>query len=144
MKTIADNIRYYRKRLGLTQKELAEAIGLSEIGIRQIEIGKCEPKCSTIVRLVKVLNITYDEFFNLDMSDESTTGIIETVLYQKGMTIKDLAKLIDVPYTTLIPYFRNIQREFKVTTLKKIADVLEIDFDLLINAEMKKDGENIE
>ena len=144
MKTFADNIRYYRKKLGLTQKELAEAIGLSEVGVRQMELGKFEPRCNTIVQLVKVFGITYDEFFNLDISDESTTGIIETVLYQKGLTIKDLAKMISVPYTTLIQYFRSIQKEFKVTTLKKIADVLEIDFNLLINAEMKKEGENIE
>lgn len=41
---IGENLKYYRKKAGLTQKQLGDACGLAAITIRQYESNKREPQ----------------------------------------------------------------------------------------------------
>ncbi len=54
---IGDNIKRYRKRAGLTQKQLAEKSGLAEITIRQYESNKREPKSGYLDDIAGALDI---------------------------------------------------------------------------------------
>lgn len=45
--TVAENIKIIRKEKGLTQKQLAELIGVSERSIQQFEYGQITPKYET-------------------------------------------------------------------------------------------------
>lgn len=59
------NIKYYRKKLGLTQEDLAEISGLSISYIKQIE-SKREYSNVTFITLSKLsmaLNVTIRELF---------------------------------------------------------------------------------
>ena len=49
-------IRKRRKRLGLTQKELAELVGVSQPLIAKIETGRMDPKLSLVKRIFEVLD----------------------------------------------------------------------------------------
>ena len=62
---IAKNIRKYRKKSKLTQKELALKSGYSYAYIRRVEGPKCIKHFSiqTIYNLSKVLNIDIKELF---------------------------------------------------------------------------------
>jgi len=62
---IADNIRKYRKKNKLTQKELARRSGYSYAYIRRVEGPKCVKNFSiqTIYNLSKVLNVDIKELF---------------------------------------------------------------------------------
>ncbi|MGN0263913.1 MAG: helix-turn-helix domain-containing protein [Oliverpabstia sp.] len=55
--TYGNLIRNARKESGLTQKELAEKVGLAEITIRQYENNKREPRIETLQKIADVLNI---------------------------------------------------------------------------------------
>ena len=55
--TKANNIREFRKEAGLTQKQLAEKVGLSEQAIRMYELGKREPNVDVIKRIGKTLDV---------------------------------------------------------------------------------------
>ena len=48
--TLGENIKRYRLEKGLTQKQLADNLGLAEITIRQYENDKRTPKIDTINR----------------------------------------------------------------------------------------------
>ena len=52
-----------RKRLGLTQAEVAEAAGLSDRTYADIERGSVNMRIETILRICNVLHITPDEIF---------------------------------------------------------------------------------
>ena len=52
---LAQNLKYYRKRLGLTQSELAKKMNYSRSSIAGIEVGKCEMPYSRIVELANAL-----------------------------------------------------------------------------------------
>ena len=50
-------IKEYRKKIGLTQEELAEKIDLSWRQIQRIEKNEYKTKISTLIELIKILNI---------------------------------------------------------------------------------------
>lgn len=56
-KVFAKNLREYRKRLGMTQTELAEAIGMTRSAINNYEGGKSEPGFETFVKIFRVLGL---------------------------------------------------------------------------------------
>ncbi|MBQ8814102.1 MAG: helix-turn-helix transcriptional regulator [Lachnospiraceae bacterium] len=51
------NIKNFRKLRGLTQKELAQKIGVAEITLRQYENNKREPRIETIQKIASALNV---------------------------------------------------------------------------------------
>ncbi len=56
--TIGDNIRYYRRKLGISQKELGEKLGgISQQQIGQWENGSANPKLETQIKIAAALNV---------------------------------------------------------------------------------------
>lgn len=61
-KFIGNKIKSYRKKLGITQSELAEMVDLSDQHISRIESGCYVPSLTTFFDLVNVLKIDLQEF----------------------------------------------------------------------------------
>ena len=57
--TMGDKIRYCRKHMGLTQKELAELTGIHPVSIRKYETNKMTPQPEQLRKLSKALSISY-------------------------------------------------------------------------------------
>lgn len=89
--TIGENIKNIRKKANLSQKALAEKLGVSQQMIAQYEKGKRQPKIETIDKIatalgVRIVDITRDfkfsdyqktsEFQRLERSVDATKGII--------------------------------------------------------------------
>ncbi len=51
-----EKIRYYRIKANLTQKELAEKVGISESYISLFEVNKRYPKNNILLKIAKALN----------------------------------------------------------------------------------------
>ncbi len=60
-----NNLRAERNRRKLTQEALANLAGLQMQQISLIENGKSDFKFSTLVNLMKALNIEFDKLFSL-------------------------------------------------------------------------------
>jgi transcriptional regulator with XRE-family HTH domain len=58
-----------RARNVLTQLELAEAAGLAEMSVNQIENGRAEPRPSTIRKLARALGVKPSELIVDDEED---------------------------------------------------------------------------
>ena len=65
---VAMNIKKYRRMAGMTQAELAEAIGVSHEFIRRIESKKGKKTFSfqTLWNISKVLNVSLDKLTEID------------------------------------------------------------------------------
>jgi len=63
--TFKENIKYYRKKLDLTQEELAEKADISVSYIKQIESNKEYKNVSLtiILKLSKALEVSVDKLF---------------------------------------------------------------------------------
>lgn len=61
LRTIGNKLLAIRKRVGMTQAEVAEAAGLSDRTYADIERGTVNMRIETILRICNVLHITPDE-----------------------------------------------------------------------------------
>ncbi|MBQ2987989.1 MAG: helix-turn-helix transcriptional regulator [Clostridia bacterium] len=61
--TIGNKLFSFRKRMGMTQAEVAEAAGLSDRTYADIERGTVNMRIETILHICDVLHITPDEIF---------------------------------------------------------------------------------
>ena len=78
---IVQKIKYYRKKLNLTQSELAEMVDLSDQHMSRIESGCYMPSLKTFFALVSVLKIDLKEFgFNVaDLQNPTKNKLIDKV-----------------------------------------------------------------
>lgn len=65
MISLGNNIKYARKKLGLTQEELAEQIGVTPQAVSKWEKGTGMPDISMIVPLAQTLSVSTDTLFGL-------------------------------------------------------------------------------
>ena len=63
MPTEQTNLRAVRDRKGLTQEELAQAVGVSRQTIISIEKGKYVPSVTLALRIAKHFNMSVEEIF---------------------------------------------------------------------------------
>ena len=59
--TFPEHLSVLRKQVGLSQKELAEKIGISWRGYQNYELGLREPQLSTLVALADFYGLSLDE-----------------------------------------------------------------------------------
>ena len=82
-----------RKALGLTQKQLAEKLGMSDKSVSKWERGVCLPDVSVYLELCKILGITINEFLaGEDISEENLTEKAEDNLIQVAKDSKHRQK----------------------------------------------------
>jgi len=62
------NIRYLRKRRGLTQKQLAEVLGVGSTVITGYEGGRINPPLEKLLILSDYFSLTIDELVAIDLS----------------------------------------------------------------------------
>jgi transcriptional regulator with XRE-family HTH domain len=64
--SLGQRIAYYRKKAGLSQKELATAIGVSSPVLSYYENDKNDPPTSILVKIAETLDVTSDKLLGLD------------------------------------------------------------------------------
>ena len=57
----AENLKTLRKAKGLTQKQLANTLGVDQRTISAWEKGVCEPSFSVLAEICCIFNETFDE-----------------------------------------------------------------------------------
>ena len=62
---IAKNIRFYRKKAGMTQKELADAVGAKKSSLSNWELAQNSPDIDTLVKICEVLNVQPKDMFGI-------------------------------------------------------------------------------
>jgi len=72
------NIRALRKKLNLSQEELALRVGLNRGNIASYENGTAEPKICNLLKLSKIFGVSVIDLANRDLSAEITGWAAET------------------------------------------------------------------
>ena len=76
---LAENIRSYRKGLGLTQEQLAERLGITLGAVSKWERGSSEPDLSYIMDLAGIFHVSVD-------------ALVEGHLYRQKLKIDDCSR----------------------------------------------------
>ena len=78
--TIGNKLLIVRKRMGMTQAEVAESAGLSDRTYADIERGTVNMRTETILRICNTLHITPDEILT---EDSTSLSIQQTELWER-------------------------------------------------------------
>ena len=73
---IGENITKYRKLNGISQKYLANRIGITPQGLAKIEKGFVNPKADTIEKVIRVLCITPNQLFGVEQITEENSNLL--------------------------------------------------------------------
>ena len=60
---IGSRVRYYRKKKGISQRELADALAVSPSVISNLEKGKSMVGVYTLLAIIRILGISIEELF---------------------------------------------------------------------------------
>lgn len=99
-KKTGEFIAALRNECGLTQKELADKIGVTDKAVSKWECGRGFPDIAILEILAKQLNISITELMNGErftperQSEQSDSAVLSTVMYIKAMTRKTLGILV--------------------------------------------------
>ena len=69
-KSVGQNIRVLREKVGMTQETLAaklqlEGCDITRSAVAKIEVGQRHLYSDEIILIKKILNVSYDEIFNI-------------------------------------------------------------------------------
>jgi transcriptional regulator with XRE-family HTH domain len=79
LKLITDNIQRLRELKGLSQKEVAMAMGIPQSQYSRIENGKGEPTISSLEKLGIALDVSITEFFKSGMDIDVNMPLLEKI-----------------------------------------------------------------
>jgi transcriptional regulator with XRE-family HTH domain len=102
MKYLADNIKYLRKKLGLSQEKLADLLGLNRGNIASYEKGSAEPRIENLIKMMQVFKVEVKDLVEKDLAgieklDQEISSLKENesysdflVKWEKGRLLKRL------------------------------------------------------
>ena len=91
--TIGNRIARLRKDKGMTQKELAEALGVSQPAVSDYENDAIGLESTRIVQLAQILGVSADEILGLEKAIKATSaGMGNRRLYRQLQSIDKLPK----------------------------------------------------
>lgn len=83
MQIVRERILQTRSKLGISQKQMAEMLGISQPGYSQIESGKYpDMRISTLVKICEILNVSVDwllGFIDCDPDDKFENFYMEII-----------------------------------------------------------------
>ena len=91
--TIGSRIARLRKDKGMTQKELAEALGVTQPAVSDYENDEIGLESIRIVQLAQILGVSADEILGLEKAGKTTSaGIKNRRLFRQLQSIEKLPK----------------------------------------------------
>jgi transcriptional regulator with XRE-family HTH domain len=93
MSLVSENIKYLRKRTGLTQEQMAGKLGIKRSLLGAYEEGRADPRINNLIKFSEIFGLSVDSIINSDL-----TGMREPELMQRaspGEKLKVLAITVD-------------------------------------------------
>ena len=119
--TVSENIRYFRKERGYTQKQLSELAGIATITLQQYELEKREPKLENLQKIAEVLGIPIAALLDIDETDQA----LNTLSDFKNVDVKQTKYPDMFNLKELEPYF-SLNRKGKDKALSYIDDLAKL------------------
>ena len=86
---VGNKIKEYRELNKMTQKDIAEILGVEPATISKYEAGTIEPSIESLKRLAETFNVTVDELIKYEGKfDVSKINLLEVLREQKAMGLK--------------------------------------------------------
>jgi len=68
MSLISNNLKFLRKKIGLTQEQMAEQIGIKRSLLGAYEEGRADPRISNLLKFSEIFSLTVDQLIGMDLA----------------------------------------------------------------------------
>lgn len=72
---LKENLRFLRRKAGLTQADLAKKLHIQQYNISEYEIGRIEPNIQTLIKFADVFNVSIDFLVGRKSHEDDGTEI---------------------------------------------------------------------
>lgn len=120
--SVGENIRKIRKEKGLTQKQLFELSGISEVTIRKYESGRFNPKIPQVERLAVALDVHPSALLGADYWD-STMNVQQTA--NETATLDSIGSVYGEQAVSILTDFLSLNDTGRRKAAEYIADLTE-------------------
>lgn len=117
---VGERIQEARKQAGLTQKELAQKLGLATGTIQQYELDKRQPRIEQLKEISSVLNVTLG--YLLGYENIKTQKILDAALHQNG---KELENLLGLEPGSIISFYEKRDLKKRYFNIAEVQEILE-------------------
>ena len=132
---LGDNVRKLRKSLKITQKDLANAIGISQSTIGMIEKNRQGASNDTLLKLAKALNTTVDYLISDNTESLKTLGDkIIKLRKDRKLSQQELADNLKLSRSS-IGMIESNKQGASSEKLKEIADFFGVTVDYLLSSD---------
>lgn len=80
------NLKEFRKKKGLTQKELASSLNVSQTVVSDYECGRLVPSLERAIQMAIMLDLTLDEFLNFEKIHDEYSKELKAMTEKKVLT----------------------------------------------------------
>lgn len=87
--SIAENIKFLRKRAGYTQEQFATEVGIKRSLVGAYEEGRAEPRLQTLTKIGEVLGVSADSLITQDLTKETPKVPIREKVKILSITVND-------------------------------------------------------
>jgi transcriptional regulator with XRE-family HTH domain len=74
MSLISNNLKYLRKKINLTQEQMAQQIGIKRSLLGAYEEGRADPRISNLLKFSEIFDLSVDQLIGTDLSKEKEQG----------------------------------------------------------------------
>lgn len=109
-----NNIKKLREKKGLSQKKLAEEIGVTQQSLSKWEQNKTRPDYEILLNLSKIFNVSTDYILNNEMvfDEDEKIIILKNWLIKKGYMEKD-DDLTEEELEVIMKHYQQIKKMYK-------------------------------
>lgn len=127
MSTLGENIFMARHEAGLTQKELAQKVGVPYQTIQFWERGQRNPKLENVKRIAEALNIRWEELYPESQKSTAEVEDIFDFVNQMAAHKTQLANSkTDAQEKRLLQHFRNLNTDGQSVAVDRVEELAQI------------------
>ena len=129
--TIGEQIKTFRKKIGFTQKQLAERCEVAEITIRQYEANKRQPRIEQLQKIASVLEVPIWTLLGISKQD-ALLAYGSDYYNQTGYETSELSRFIkkdilyEAQFNKLKKAYNSLNNSGQKEAVKRVSELTEI------------------
>ena len=131
-----NRVKELRERKGISQRALADAIGVNHTTVLRIETGERKVSSSQALKLAEFFECSID--YLLNVSTRHPSNRLRELRMKKGLTLRGLSQKTGIDFSTLA-FCERGQRNFSMNSLSTLADFFGVSTDYLLGRACEDD-----
>ena len=125
MDTIGANIKHLRNEKGMTQKELASALGISYQMVQSWERGARNPKRETLEKIASALGVSWLDLMPEDVLNANTVETFAAKSKENDALARDVAQHLPEETLNMVQRLTDTARRAAYPEIQQISDIMQ-------------------